>query len=383
MSVIKKMSNIFKTEVKTKREDKIIGLLKIKMPDINILKSSQKHELEFLATKSQNKIYEMSELYVNIYNLDKKVDDYHNMNINEKNRLKSLNRILGAVHIINFLTVDIYDLLLSLDESDNLSDDTKHKMNELKDKKLQQLWHLVEIDLEMNYDLNVKSYTQFNLNNIDINENNNADGINKNSDMNKCNYESNENARYDKRVNVDILSVQLAVNQTPKKQFLACNMSLSNFEDFNPIKVAFCEALTSQSLCEIETFPYTFILNRFKDNLENAILINGKNIDQFDINTSVEHDLRDIIKEFISEQNIYLSFRNIHQSILNLTNKEYVEIEDTMEIYHQLSIIGVEYPLFIFKMLTTCEGLNINEQFKFINITHFKTTIFAFFNSFY
>jgi hypothetical protein len=105
------------------------------------------------------------------------------------------------------------------------------------------------------------------------------------------------------------------------------------------------------------------------------------------IDVSDEHlidvdKLNNIIEQFNIEQDVFKAFVDMQISICQATNKPEPSIDDTIYVYYQIAGIGINNPHFVFKLLTTCEGINANEQDKFLNITYLKTSILTMMDSF-
>ena len=222
--------------------------------------------------------------------------------------------------------------------------------------------------------------------------------VNKNSKLSTDTYNKMENFRQHKIKELEMLvdskiedntifndiynnddSFMLASTQTDRRRFVACSMSLSYFKDEHPIKKVFLDIIKFQGIVNHSAYPFSEILENLRVNL---CLIDPMKI-ELDTNCHIKINIEEInmvINNFIYTENVYDAFRNLQISIYKLTNVVEPGIDDTIQIYHQIAVIGINNPHFVFKLLTTCDGLDNKEQDKFINISYMKTTLLALMN---
>ena len=178
-----------------------------------------------------------------------------------------------------------------------------------------------------------------------------------------------------------LTSDDLSITQTDRRRFLACSLAMVHFDDRHPIKETFLDVINFQRIIAMDMpYQYSQILGNFKRNLE---LMSELKITQIEI---PKHQIIDkpsliiTIQKFNTEEDLDKAFINLQNDICKLTRKEEPIIDDTINIYYQIAFIGINDPQFVFKFLTTCEGLDNYEQDKFMNITYIKTSILSMMN---
>lgn len=179
----------------------------------------------------------------------------------------------------------------------------------------------------------------------------------------------------EKDLNGKVTSNDIAIIQTDRRRFISCSQNLLFFEDDHPIKEIFMDVINFQGIVKNTSYQYSQILTNFKKNLELMPKVTLKQIDidpEYLIGTDI---LKGIITKFVEQEDIYRAFIDLQNDIYNLTGKKVAGTNDTIDIYYQIACIGVNDPNFLFKFLTTSEGIDPYEQDKFINITYIKTSI--------
>lgn len=203
-----------------------------------------------------------------------------------------------------------------------LTCDTRHKLELVRNTSLQQLWNLVEI--EHNTSPRCITYTDIE----------------------------------------DQLSHDLALQQLPSRQIETYHQLMSFFELDHPI--------------------YTMWLSLYKmpgvTDGDKLCVLEYNLLMMSDHSVYVETAYARLIDSFADNPNLYASFKDLRRGILALVARDYpdddkLDIEQTVAYYQKLATYTRRHGRFIFKMLTTSAGVNFDEQYRYVNISHLQTTM--------